>query len=91
MGSDSVRDGDVFKKVKECFESECEKNGIVSPEQRASFARFLSQALPLAMARTMLVAGEPTQEDIDVVGEALRAAGNALVEDVEQEEKGQKT
>jgi len=90
MESDNVRDGEVFKKVKESFEAECEKNGVVSPERRASFARFLSQALPHVMVRTMLVTGDHAEEDIDFVGEALRAAGKALVEDVEREEKGQK-
>ena len=42
------------------------------------------------MVRTMLVTGDHAEEDIDFVGEALRAAGKALVEDVEREEKGQK-
>lgn len=89
MANDDVRDGELFKKMKERFEAECEKNGVISASDRVSLARFLSENLPHAMARVSVMVA--SAEDIAIVGEALRDAAKALVEDVEREEKGQKT
>lgn len=89
MANDDVRDGELFKKIKERFEAECEKNDVISASDRASLARFLSDNLPHAMARVSVMIA--SAEDIAIVNAALRAAADALVEDVEREKEGQST